>query len=73
MERHQLLDIGGACNLAAGARRQMAGSPSLADVVFQKRSFAEKEVGLVRQRGQGGAVGCRIGQIGRIDQFFRRA
>jgi len=42
----------------------------LLDIGFEKRSFAEKNVGLVRQGGQGSAIGCRIGQIGCIDLFF---
>jgi len=70
MKRHQLFDIGAGCDLTAGPSSQMTGPSSLIDIDLKKRSFAEKNVSLVRQAGQGCAIGCGIGQIGRIDYFF---
>ena len=70
MKRHQLFDIGAGCDLTAGPSSQMTGPSSLLDIDLEKRSFAEKNVSLVRQGGQGRAIGCGIGQIGCIDLFF---
>jgi len=70
MKRHQLSDISRSCDLAAGPRGQVAGPVGLRYIGFKKGRFAEQEVGLVRQRGQGSAVSLGIGKVGCIDQFL---
>jgi len=55
------------CDLAKARGRQMAGLRALLAIGFEKRSFAEQEVGLVGQRVKAVRLASVSARFSRID------